>query len=88
MSHCAIRYKPSFLRQLKKLEPALQAEAREKIEMFKNIVHHEKLGVHKLKGQLLGFWSFSVNYRYRIVFEWVDKKTAGLIAIGDHDIYK
>ncbi len=88
MSRIAILYKPSFVRQLKKLERALQMEALEKIEMFKDTDTHDKLAVHKLKGSLLGFLSFSVNYRYRIVFEYIDKKTAGFVAIGDHDIYK
>jgi len=83
-------YKPGFVRALNSLEQDLQEEALQKIEAFKNPKNHKALRVHKLKGKLPAYHSFSVNYKYRIVFEWIGKgkKAAGLIAIGDHDIYK
>jgi len=84
----AVRYKPSFLRQYKKLEPALQDDVYEKIELFKNPKNHTKLHVHKLKGILAGRFSFSVNYQYRIVYKYLDKKTVVFLVIGDHDIYR
>lgn len=85
--HLTVHFKPSFLRQFKKLEPALQDEAREKIDLFKISSNHKQLRVHALKGSLAEYMSFSVNYRYRIVFTFIDKKTVVLLAIGDHDIY-
>lgn len=82
-------YSPTFLRQLETLEPALQEEAIEKIEIFKNPANHRRLKVHKLKGPLAGRYSFSVNYRIRIVFSYVSGRKAVLLtAIGDHNIYK
>jgi len=39
-------------------------------------------------GCMEGFLSFSVNYRYRIVFQWENRKTAVLLTVGDHDVYK
>lgn len=84
-----IGYKPSFIRQLKKLPRALQLEAKEKIELFADPQNHKKLSVHKLKGRLAGFLSFSVNYRYRIIFEWeVPEERAVLLRIGDHSMYE
>ena len=85
-----IRYKPSFIKQVHTLESALQVEAIEKITEFKNPSSHRSLRVHPLKGELKGFYSFSVNYRYRIVFAWVGKgkKLAVLHAVGDHDVYR
>ena len=82
-------YKASFIQELNSLEAGLQEEALEKIEAFKNPLNHKALRVHKLKGKLAMYYSFSVNYKYRIVFEWrgKGKKTAVLLAIGDHDIY-
>jgi len=81
-------FKPAFLRQLKKLEPALQDEAIEKIALFKNSSNHSALRVHALHGPLKGLCSFVVNYRYRIVFVFEKKKIeAVLLAIGDHDVY-
>lgn len=85
-----VHSKPSFLRALKKLHPALQEEALEKIELFGNTKNHKQLKVHKLKGELKNRHSFSVNYQYRILFQYLDKtkKEAVLLIIGDHDVYK
>ncbi|MBI4093666.1 type II toxin-antitoxin system mRNA interferase toxin, RelE/StbE family [Candidatus Kaiserbacteria bacterium] len=83
-----IEYAPAFLNQLKKLPLGLQEEAIEKIALFKNRSHHRQLKVHKLQGKMAGKWSFSVNYSYRIAFKWLPDGVAGLLAIGDHDIYK
>ncbi len=84
-----VAFKPSFLRQFKKLPIALQEEAHEKIALFKNPRNHSLLKVHKLKGGLAGKFSFSVNYRYRIVFVWeVAGQSAIFFAIGDHAVYE
>jgi len=80
---------PQFKRQFKKLSPALQEEALEKIALFRDSGHHAALKVHKLKGALAGRFSFSVNYRYRIVFVWENaRQSAILAAIGDHAVYE
>ncbi len=79
---------PAFLRQMNRLEDDLVSEVHEKIALFKDIRNHTSLKVHKLHGPLSGWWSFSVNYRTRIVFRYDSKKVAVLLAIGDHDVYK
>lgn len=84
----SVYFKPTFIRQLKKLEPDLQHEVFQKIALFKNISEHKELQVHKLKGKLLDKFSFSVNFKYRIVFQYLSKKEVVLLAIGDHDVYK
>lgn len=79
---------PQFRRQFKKLSLPLQEEAHEKIAAFADTGNHDALRVHKLKGALNGFWSFSVNYRYRIVFAWEHQhESAVLLSIGDHRVY-
>lgn len=83
-----ILYKPSFVRQYNKLQPALQQEIKEKISLFKKDQKHPFLKTHKLKGKLSGFLSFSVNYEYRIVFQYESKNTAVLLVIGNHSIYQ
>ena len=84
----AVRYKPSFIRQFKKLPEPLREEVLERMEIFRNNPNAPTLRVHKLSGSLKGSLSFSVNYRYRIVFEWEEKNVAALMSIGDHDVYK
>ncbi len=81
-------YTRAFLRQLKKLEDGLAVEVVEKIELFKNEKNHIMLKVHKLHGNLKDKYSFSVNYKVRIIFEYDSKSQIYIIAIDDHDIYK
>ncbi len=81
-------FKPTFVRQFKILEEDLQEEVIEKIELFKNLKKHEQLKVHKLKGRLKDRYSFSVNYKIRIVFQYLSKGKVVLLAIGSHDVYK
>lgn len=83
-----ISYKPSFVREFKKLPAELQEEALERIDLFKNVENHEKLKVHKLKGRLKEFHSFSVTYSHRIVFSRESREEVVFIAIGDHAVYK
>jgi len=83
-------FKPKFIRQFNTLETGLQDEVLQKIELFKNPRHHATLRVHKLHGPLKEFFSFSVDYRTRIVFAYEDrqKTTAALLAVGNHDVYQ
>lgn len=81
-------YAPEFVRLYEKLDPALKEEVKEKIVLFKDRSNHKTLKVHKLHGRLRGRQSFSVNYKFRIVFEYISKDVAVLKTIGDHDVYK
>jgi plasmid maintenance system killer protein len=76
------------VRQINKLDVDLQDEAIEKIELFKHVHNHRLIAVHKLKGRLVGRYSFSVNFKYRIVFKYCSKTEVVLLAIGDHKIYR
>ena len=80
---------PRFKKDFNKLSGDLQEEVYEKIELFKDLENHQKLRVHTLKGRMQGRLSFSVNYKYRIVFLWEKKnKSAYLLTVGDHSIYQ
>lgn len=83
-----IAYTPSFIRDLEKIETDLYEEVLEKIELFKDKKNHKQLKVHKLKGKLNKSYSFSVDYKNRIVFDMMSDGTALLHTFGDHDVYK
>jgi len=83
-----VYYKQSFVKQLKKLDEDLRKEIIAKIELFKDKENYKFLEVHKLKGRLKNFYSFSVNYRYRIVFQYESKNEVVLLMVGDHDVYR
>ena len=84
----SVSFAPSFVKKYNSCENSLQEEIVEKIELLKNKFNHKQLKVHKLNGQLADRYSFSVNYKIRIVFRYIRTNEVALIAIGDHDLYK
>ena len=83
-----ISYASSFLKQVKRCDLSLQEEVFTAVELFQQNPHHPSLKTHKLQGKLAGRWSFSVNYKIRIVFEYLSEENAVLLAVGSHDVYK
>jgi len=83
-----IFYTKKFEREYKKLakEIKLKVESRESI--FRKNPFTRSLKTHKLSAELDDFWSFSVDFSYRIVFEFVDESNVFFHSIGNHDIYK
>ena len=63
------------------------AEIKEKIRLFKNRKNHQRLKVHKLHGRYQGFFGFSIDRKYRVMFEWISDEEARLHTVGDHSIY-
>ena len=82
-----ILYKPSFVRQYKKLPDALRQEVMDKVTLFKEDQSHPFLRTHKLNGKMEGYLSFSVNYEYRIIFQY-EQDNIALVAVGNHEIYQ
>lgn len=83
-----VSYTGAFLRQAKKLEDFVREDFILAAEEFKDRRKHVTLHVHKLHGELSGMYSFSINYHYRVVFEWVSKDEVLFHAVGNHDVYK
>lgn len=82
-----VGFMPEFFRMLKKLTPQLQEAAFKRIELFRNRSNHKRLKVHKLHGKYAGFFGFSIDRKYRIMFEWISNTEARLHTVGDHSIY-
>ena len=89
-----IYYLPKFAKQYKKLPLAIKIQAEKKEKIFRKNPFDKSLKTHKLKGELEGFWSFSVNYSYRIIFDFLprrkagkDEKTVRFYFVGDHSVY-
>jgi mRNA-degrading endonuclease YafQ of YafQ-DinJ toxin-antitoxin module len=84
-----IIYSSKFAREYKKLPNNIKDIAEEQEIIFRNDPFDPKLKTHKLNGKLSGFLSFSVGYKYRIVFEFAkDKNIVHFHGVGDHDIYE
>lgn len=63
--------------------------------MFRKNPNHPSLKTHKLEGEIKGFHSFSIDYHYRIVFHFEERKENGIInsiavfdTVGTHEIYR
>lgn len=78
---------PKFSRQYRKLPQSIKIAAVKQEAIFRKDPFDPRLGTHKLKGALNGFWSFSITYSYRIIFDFDDDHTIRFYSIGDHDIY-
>jgi addiction module RelE/StbE family toxin len=83
-----IIYSPRFRREHKKLPKHVKESMEEKEDIFRKNPFHPSLDTHKLHGRLKEFWSFSIGFKYRVIFEFGDQKTAHFHSTGNHDIYQ
>lgn len=81
-------FAPSFDRLMRKLEPDLAQAVSDVLVLFKNPKNHRRLKVHKLHGHLKHLHAFSIDYRHRVIFSWIEKRKALLLDFGDHSIYE
>jgi mRNA-degrading endonuclease YafQ of YafQ-DinJ toxin-antitoxin module len=82
-----IIYSPKFAREYKKLSLKIKLLAEKREPIFRKDPFDPRLKTHKLGGKLKDFWSFSIDYKHRIIFEFFDKETIYFHSVGDHDIY-
>jgi len=82
-----ILYAPKFKRQFKKLTRDVQLLVAGREHIFKLDPFDSRLKTHKLTGRLEGYYSFSINFSYRIIFDFKDDKNVRFYEVGDHDIY-
>lgn len=78
----------TFKKSFRKLPKEIQETAIKRGRVFRDDPYSHPLKTHKLRGKLSKFWSYSVNYEYRIVFEFIDQKTVIYHDIGTHEVYK
>lgn len=83
-----IYYSTDFKKQFKKLPAKLQKIAITKESVFRVNPFNPSLRTHKLSGRLAGVWSFSLDYKNRIMFRFLSNQTVLFISVGDHSIYR
>ena len=82
-----IIYSPQFEKEYKRLPENIKRKAEKKEKIFRSNPFDSRLKTHKLSGRLFEFWSFSIDNRYRIIFELKNEKTVIFHIVGDHSIY-
>lgn len=78
---------PKFERSFRKLVTALAEKVTERILLFEKNSFDPRLETHKLHGKLKDKWSFSIDKRCRVLFEF-DNSDVVLLDVDDHDLYK
>ena len=82
-----ILYTTRFSREAKRVPAHVRAIVEARVLLFRTNPFDARLRTHKLSGALRGFWSFSIDYRYRIIFEFIEPEKVLFHSIGDHSIY-
>ncbi|MCR4313764.1 MAG: type II toxin-antitoxin system RelE/ParE family toxin [Candidatus Uhrbacteria bacterium] len=80
-------YTSHFKRGAKRLPVSLRPVIEERLELFQEDPFAPTLKTHKLEGKLRDYWSFSVDYRYRVIFSFEGKSKILLHSVGDHSMY-
>lgn len=80
-------YTRDFEKQFKKLPDRVTKLAIKREQIFRNNNHDPRLKTHRLTGKFAGYWAFSINYQYRIIFKYV-KEDIWFMDVGTHEIYK
>jgi len=83
-----IYYTPTFKKGWQKLPKKVKKKAIKKEKLFRQDAFHPNLLSHKLTGKLKNYWSFSIDYRSRIVFRFLKKGEVLFVDAGGHEIYK
>lgn len=83
----SVFYSSSFKKSIKKYS-SNRKKIKKTIAKFIENPFNPSLKTHKLSGKLSSYWSFSIDYHLRILFEFIDEQTVGLIDLGTHEVYK
>ncbi|KKQ29704.1 MAG: hypothetical protein A3H17_00825 [Candidatus Levybacteria bacterium RIFCSPLOWO2_12_FULL_37_14] len=82
-----IYYSSKFAKEYKRLPGKVKTAAEKREKIFRVNPFDPGLKTHRLSGKLKDYHSFSIDYHYRIIFEFVGKDTAWLHSVGTHEIY-
>jgi mRNA-degrading endonuclease YafQ of YafQ-DinJ toxin-antitoxin module len=88
MNAKTIYYTSKFGRNFRRLDRKVQIKAARKEKIFRQNPFDPRLKTHRLKGVWRDFYSFSVDYRYRIVFTFESRDKVTFVDIGDHSVYR
>ncbi|MBI2446649.1 MAG: type II toxin-antitoxin system mRNA interferase toxin, RelE/StbE family [Parcubacteria group bacterium] len=82
-----INYHPRFINSYKKLSLSIKNKAEVKECIFRKNPFDRRLKTHKLHGKIKNLWSFSIDAKYRVVFEF-DNSDVIILDVGNHEIYR
>lgn len=77
-----------FQKSFRKIPKPIQNLAVKKDQYFREDAFDIRLRTHKLRGELEGYWAYSINQKYRILFRFIKDDEVIYYDIGTHGIYK
>ena len=83
-----IVYSKSFAKKLERFSKKDKEKILQKIHIFWQNPFDPSLKTHKLTGKFKNYWSFSIAFNLRIMFQLDKQETVAFIDIGSHEIYK
>ena len=83
-----IDYSSKFAKVYRKLPKRTKLSAEKKEVIFRQDPFDQRLKTHKLSGKLKLYYSFSIDLRYRIIFEFAEQGVVWLHSVGTHEIYR
>lgn len=84
----SVAYSSKFLRRSRKLPLSIRKQVVKAEEKFRKDIYDPSLKTHKLTGEFKDYYSFSVNYSYRVLFSIEENGSVVFIDVGDHSIYQ
>lgn len=83
-----VYYTPTFRKNWQKIPKSVKKKAQKKEKIFRQSAFQPALLTHKLSGKLKNYWSFSVDYHWRIVFRFLKKDEVLFVDVDTHEIYR
>lgn len=82
-----IYYSSKFAKEYKRLPKKVKIAAEKREKVFRINPFDSGLKTHRLSGKLKDYYSFSIDYHYRIIFEFVGENIVWFHSVGTHAIY-
>ena len=83
-----IEYTPRYIASFKKLPKEIKQKTLRKEKLFLVNPFDARLKTHKLHGVLSDHLSFLIDYRYRVMFRFIDAHSALFFDVGTHQLYQ
>lgn len=83
-----IYYSSKFEREYRKLPKHVKTNAEQKEKLLRIDPFNATLNTDKLGGKMRGHWTFWIDQKYRIIFEFSGDEVVWFHSAGDHAIYR
>lgn len=83
-----IYFSNTFIKSYRHLPNKIKLKLEKLENDFRANPFNPNLKTHPLTGKIKGFYSFSIDYRYRVVFSFKNENEIWFHNVGTHQIYK